>query len=1168
MSRYADQPLPRYEKRYDDPTPWQVREEFDRLMREELVGPKDGEDEELLTRIEPRISNRYLLGVLAPKNTHPPLDDAGQLEPDEVESLESTEENPDEASRTAADSMLPTSIGLTFALADGVDELQVQVDWAIYRKDKSEKGFKTEKRGDPATVWKRIPFTSTVPIPVTTKSHEGFHDDFPELSLTVHVARYGGSRMVSIFLDNGQDGSDPASRDEKWLFQVQLAVSASNDSSCFVNRRFQHDADGEDQKTRQMEDHLKLLYREHVEFAVGHGTAVDWEVCPDDFRKARRLWTEAMPSFEVPKARTPGKDRVVTSMEVLGAATQSDVSSLLGALPVAYKAWIDRERERLADANEGIESTRDREAALAALADCERAAKRLTEGIELVGSDPNAFRAFTFMNRAMHAQRLHSLFSQRRRSGAQVTYEEVQQSESPSWRLFQLAFILISLPSLTKLDHVDRCESASGPSAELLWFSTGGGKTEAYLGLTAYTLAIRRLQGPIEGRDGENGVAVLMRYTLRLLTLQQFQRATALICACEVERRRDEKLWGKTPFRIGLWVGHGSTPNTHAGAVTLLQQERSSRGGSGKGTLKQITSCPWCGSPIELGRDVKEDRDRERILFYCGDPKGACEFSERKSKRYGEGVPILLVDQEVYRLLPSLVIATVDKFAQLPWNGEVGMLFGRVTRKCPRHGYLCPDSDHPTDAHVKTRSGLHAVQVEECAPLRPPDLIIQDELHLITGPLGSLVGLYETAVDDLCSWNVGGRVTRPKVILSTATIKRAHVQVERLFARQLSVFPPRALNADDTFFAEDQEVTTDTPGLRYVGVCGFGRRLKATLIRVYVAALCSARTLHDHYGSKADPYMTLVGYFASLRELGAMRRLLEDDVSSRVRHMDTRGLSPRKGRLSIEELTSRRRASDIPRVLDRLEVAFPDDLSKRRELERYPVDVLIATNMISVGVDVSRLGLMVVTGQPKSTSEYIQATSRVGREQVRPGIVFTVYNYARPRDISHYEAFRAYHSAYHTHVENPSVTPFASGAVERAIAAVVVGLSRQSDEELNEDSAAREAPARMAALNEAVRVVAERASRATPSPDEQRYAEQEAQVRADAWVKEVSRLSRGAASLTYRHRDKMNAVPLLSSYEDKQGSKRFKCLNSLRGVEMSASLILAEDFVGQEAVDE
>jgi hypothetical protein len=541
------------------------------------------------------------------------------------------------------------------------------------------------------------------------------------------------------------------------------------------------------------------------------------------------------------------------------------------------------------------------------------------------------------------------------------------------------------------------------------------------------------------------------------------------------------------------------------------------------------------------------------VIFYCGDGKGRCDFSRAQAK--GEGVPIVVVDEQLYRVLPSLIIATVDKFAQMPWNGQVGALFGKVDRYCPRHGFLCPDGDHDSDNH-RAVNGLPAVTVKDSPFLRPPDLIIQDELHLITGPLGSLMGLYETAIDELCSWTVNGKVVRPKIVLSTATIKRAHLQVQRLFARRLRTFPARGINSSDMFFAKEHLVSEQTPGLRYVGICAFGRRLKSTLIRVYAAALSSARTLQVHYPEHSDQLMTLVGYFASLRELGGMRRLLEDSVKARCRQMDVRGLAVRTG-ISVEEMTSRRRASDIPQILARLETKIPLDSEKRSDLPQRPIDTLIATNMISVGVDVPRLGLMVVTGQPKSTSEYIQATSRVGRET--PGIVLTVYNFSRARDVSHYEAFRGYHSAYHTHVENPSVTPFASGAIDRGLSAVFVGMSRLSELKLNSENSAETAANNTNALVNAREALRARAELCCDEASEIERLVSLAENRQDNWIKKCLLQGQG---LRYKDNDGTR-VPLLKRSDD--GSwKEFTCLNSLRGVEQTSHLVLVDGYMNAD----
>jgi len=534
-----------------------------------------------------------------------------------------------------------------------------------------------------------------------------------------------------------------------------------------------------------------------------------------------------------------------------------------------------------------------------------------------------------------------------------------------------------------------------------------------------------------------------MRYTLRLLTLQQFQRAAALLCACEVIRRADVPKWGDEPFRIGLWVGQRSTPNYTDEAEEIIKQLRQGGRPSARGTVAQLTNCPWCGQPIRDGADILVETvaaGRGRTFQFCSDPLGNCPFSRRQAP--DEGLPIVVVDEEIYRRLPSLLIATVDKFAQMPWKGETQMLFGRVTGYCPRHGYRSPDLEDK-DSHPK-RLGLPACRTQSLAPLRPPDLIIQDELHLISGPLGTLVGLYETVVDRLGQWTLNGATVRPKVIASTATIRRSASQVNSLYLRQVAVFPPAGLDVEDNFFARRRSSGEQSPGRRYIGICAPGTRLRAVLIRVYVAYMSAAQTLYVKYGAAADPWMTLVGYFNALRELGGMRRVVDDSVSSRLRKMDERGLAPRRiEQWTVEELTSRKGATDIPRILDRLEAGFDPAAQAQRkasgqkpDFAKAPYDVVLATNMISVGVDVGRLGLMVVASQPKATAGYIQATSRVGRSF--PGLVVTVYNWARPRDLSHYERFEHYHATFYQQVEALSVTPFSPRALDRGLTALLV----------------------------------------------------------------------------------------------------------------------------------
>ena len=604
-------------------------------------------------------------------------------------------------------------------------------------------------------------------------------------------------------------------------------------------------------------------------------------------------------------------------------------------------------------------------------------------------------------------------------------------------------------------------------------------------------------------------------------------------------------------------MGQSSTPNNYNQAESALEDTRlgDDRTGS-KGALQQLTNCPWCGSKIEAGKHIWPDAEKRRIITYCGDPLGKCAFSRKKAE--GEGLPICIVDEEIYRLLPSLVIATVDKFAQMPWNGETSMLFGNVTQRCPRHGFLCPSSQHPEKSHQKTY-GNERVMVESVLPLRPPDLIIQDELHLITGPLGSLVGIYETAIDALCSWEVNGKRVRPKIVVSTATIKKAGDQVNALFARRLEVFPPRGVDVEDNFFSSQTEVNPENPGLRFLGISAAGRRLKVALIRVYVACLCAGQTLYEKYGKLADPYMTTVGYFSSIRELGGMRRLLDDDVRSRIYQMDKRGLARRSFRGGHEELTSRKTAGDIPRILDWLEAEFDPAKEAAREAEKKqgarrstkaPLDVIIATNMIAVGVDVPRLGLMIVAGQPKQTAEYVQATARVGRKF--PGLVITVHNWARPRDLSHFETFRHFHGTFHAHVEAPSVTPFAQGARDRALSGVLASLIRLSDPAYNADSGAADVKSRTPAVINGIANLKDRVGRVV-SGSLANEVEREANGLVDYWIGEAIRPHR---TLVYKEA-KDFAVSLLKRPDDGPWGK-FTCLNSLREVEGSSNLVLID----------
>jgi hypothetical protein len=531
------------------------------------------------------------------------------------------------------------------------------------------------------------------------------------------------------------------------------------------------------------------------------------------------------------------------------------------------------------------------------------------------------------------------------------------------------------------------------------------------------------------------------------------------------------------------------------------------------------------------------------------------------------------VDEEIYRLAPSLIIGTVDKFAQLTWRGEAQALFGRVSRRCTRHGFVTADTmtaqwelSSLTSTHP-AKGGQPTARIERIGPLRPPDLIIQDELHLISGPLGSLAGLYEVAVDRLATWNLAhGKPVRPKVIASTATARRAPRQIGAIFDRRTEVFPPPGLDIGDSFFARQRPTGPGEPlhksGRRYVGVCAHGVRMKSTLIRVYVSVLGAAQKLHEKYGKNevTDPYMTLVGYFSSLRDLGGMRRLVEDDVSARLARADERGLARRYDPL-LRELTSRLSSTDIPEVLAHLTEPFTKDRDKG---ERRPIDVLLATNMIAVGVDVPRLGLMVVANQPKSTAEYVQATSRVGRQA--PGLVFTVFNWARPRDLSHYETFAQFHATIYRHVEALSVTPFADRAVDRGLTGVLVALVRDLEETYNANRSAGAFDRNSELADHVVRHLKRRAGDVSGDNAVSSAVESQLDARLDYWNRQ--RLIPGRVLAYDRPAGAADEVARLLRRPESGPWQLMTCATSLRNVEPGIRLLLGPEGEASAIVDE
>jgi hypothetical protein len=1153
------------------PQPVEVRAELEKLLLGNILGPESGEHEELVT--DTAVREYYLVGMLAPRRGGPePGEFDGQQDGLAVEgSAESEEASPDIAAPPGP-SLFPSSLGMTFGVTGEATEIQIDARWGRYERVTLD----TEAGDGPRRAWRRNSAGGVFPVRLAEGTFGPVVPDNTQEGVVVRgeVRRVGDLWVVTAFLVNDQE-EQRTRKDEAWLFQASLAATDPDGWPVFRRPLLLADDGGGSQEARA----LDMAYRGEVEFAVGHGTGVHVELDPDDPRQAMCVGTTPVPTADVPRTEPPtsadfaGLAEVELDMAVLARASDGDLPQLLRPLVSTYRDWIGRQRDRIgipASRLQGFEDT-----AGAVLSQCEHAADRIDAGIDLLDStmptyDPHAAEAFRFANEAMWLQRVHTLAAARRSAEPTLNLEEaLDEADRPGhhrWYPFQLGFLLLNLPSLADPLHSERGPGSEG-LVDLLWFPTGGGKTEAYLGLTAFTLAMRRLQGTVDGYDGSDGVGVLMRYTLRLLTVQQFQRAAALLCACEHIRlalvSAGNRSLGEVPFRLGLWVGATVTPTRGTQAAKAIEEARGTAYYGGGSSPVQLTSCPWCGAPVSASKDAEYDAVRKRTLLYCGDTLGRCPFTRRQAM--GEGLPVVTVDDEIYRLVPSMVIATADKFAQMPWQGPTRALFGRVSRRCERHGWRSPDLDELLDEREshQRRGTYGAAHTVDGGPLRPPDLIIQDELHLIAGPLGSLMGLYETAIDHLSTWKVDGRPVRPKVVASTATVRRAESQAHQVFWRRLEIFPPPGLDAGDSFFALQRDPTV-AAGRRYLGVCAPGRRIKAVEIRVYVALLGAAQALFERYGEPADPWMTLVGYFSALRELAGMSRLVDDDVSTRLAQSSAsgRGLARRFLR-EKRELTSRMSSSEIPGVLEQLGLTFRPDpatevtsraRTRTSKAERRPVDVLLATNMISVGVDVPRLGLMVVGGQPKATAEYIQATSRVGRDIRGPGLVVTVLNWARPRDLSHYETFEHFHATFPRHVEALSVTPFAPRALDRGLTAVAIAMIRHRDETTNPNAAPQRLDAQ-AVANEAIAVLRSRAEGVTSTPAVGEDVTRALNYRLDSWV---ALQRRQAVVLGYRDRKDGKTVGLLQQPGDARWSI-WTCATSLREVEPGIILLLGDD---------
>ncbi|MFJ6697946.1 helicase-related protein [Streptomyces sp. NPDC091272] len=1073
-----------------------VRDELVSQLRRDLLGP--GAEDEVLTQDPPITA--YPIGVLFPR---PATEAADRDLADALHETEGLDEAPlskrkdiedtgPEPGASLSNDRRPASMGLTFAVAPTVSSsLRIMVEAAVYEPVDAEGRPVPARRAEARSTseqsenWRRRPlFVRPVPIDVRDAGTRWFAlvddtfqlveraTDLPDThTLQVLVRKpavSSGTVTVTVTLINGKQVGEGELQDAFCLYQPRITATADDGSRLFVERPSALGAVDPEQAAS------RLLHRHAPTFAVGHGCSAEWDWTPPavgstDTAPATvaEVRTEFLPAHEVLLTDSnPDIDDSSLTMHALATGSDAAVLAALEGLATGYAEWIERKRAE-ADALVGSSFA---PAALEQIQQCVDALARVRRGVEMLRTEPDAMTAFRHANAAMAQQRARSVWVRGGRKGA-------VDERAGRWRPFQVAFLLLCLEGIVDPDHEDR------EVADLLWFPTGGGKTEAYLGLIAFTTFLRRIRLQEHGA----GVTVLMRYTLRLLTLQQFERAAILICAMERIRLTHRNLFGDEQISIGMWVGKSATPNRLDVATAGLVELRKGKDLQEQNPV-QLHACPWCGSRLDAFQ-YEVDEQMPRMHVTC--PDGECDFRD--------GLPVHLVDEAVYDARPTLVIATVDKFASMPWREQTAALFNRDRGR------------------------------EDRTP--PPELIVQDELHLISGPLGTLTGLYETAVDVLAD--------RPKVIASTATIRRASAQGRALFSRRVSQFPPAGLDSRDSWFA------VETPRERkatrqYVGLLTPSTSQSTLLIRTYANLLHRAMRTDTQHDVR-DAYWTLVGYFNSLRLLAAAELQVHDDVDAYLEYLAERDGVEKRTVAELTELTSRANSSEIPARLKQVELTYP---------HKNVVDVLLATNMISVGVDIDRLGLMAVMGQPQTTAEYIQATSRVGRSH--PGLVAVMLNSARSRDRSHYESFQHYHSALYREVESTSVTPFSARSRDRGLHAVIVALARILIPEARPNDGAGRVDEYRDRLEEEIRpILLNRVS--SIDRDEHRATAEAFDTFVDRWAQDAE----AYGGLLYEPRRGSRTPSLLTPYDDKpEAAEAWPTLWSLRDVDAESGLFL------------
>lgn len=791
---------------------------------------------------------------------------------------------------------------------------------------------------------------------------------------------------------------------ESCLFQLCMRVTPVNHLLVTYTDPVNYAFDTENNET-------EYLYRNIVNYGKGVGCAVNWKTSGE--------WIETayIPHSEVKKFSNSldgeycepfglEEQKLNDACKLINLShwkkDDSNYISRLEKFVAGYALWVDKQKEDAAKEPQ-FQSIYHKILNLQ-----DNLLTRLRDNIKYLKSNPIALDCFQLANTAMLIQMTiarNPHFKKNRDVSDIVEDGEIINSltwfkdneenasddKKVSYRPFQLAFLLMNVKSTFVEDDEFRQKYV-----DLIWFPTGGGKTEAYLALTALTIIARRKTSQSDAEA--NGVSVIMRYTLRLLTTQQFERASYLICALEFMRNQQSiNLGHGGRITIGRWIGQ-EKGDKRTKFINGLQN-----GDKAKTNPFPVTYCPWCGG--KLVRDSKMNGAYNH--GYINEGETQCQ--NNNCLFHNAYLPIQYVDDILYRNPPTLLLATVDKFANLTKKEAAKML-----------GY-------GTDA-------------------KSPDLIIQDELHLISGPLGSMVGFFEMIVELLAS--KGGH--SPKIIASTATTRNTGDQVYKLYNREVNVFPAQGITYNDNFFSHVEKKSMR----RHIGISPQAFPVKAeiriiaqlilakiALLKTYLKEICvditdttevsKALLENGQLRKEIDPYWTLVLYYNSLKDLGRTRSRVSQEIFENLRTQKRymqfppafdfvwSGIDKR-----VQEFTSRMDSSQIKDMLTRAESQARLTENKETHIlheNESNLDLVLASNMISVGIDVARWNVMLMSGQPRSNSEYIQSSSRVARNHM--GLVVNIYSPQRIRECSMFENFTSYHEAYYKYVEPLSLTP-------------------------------------------------------------------------------------------------------------------------------------------------